>query len=343
MVDIFISHATADKHIAELLVDFLTDAVGVPEGSIFCSSLPGHGNPLTHDFNQNMQEQIQHPKLMVLLMTPAYMESPFCLMELGATWALQLRPLPIIVPPVSFAEVTRTIGLKQGWDITNSNELESIRQTVLSTLNIEGRGNHNFNRKKVKWEIELAEGLEKLAPAQKVTRQEYDDALAAKFKYESRADYLENENAKLEEKLASLQALKPVAMVIEPENLIAEDMKQILEKEGFVVSGVARTEKEALDLANQTRPDLVLAEIVLADGSSGISAIMKLHRIFDFYPLFVTAYPEKLLEERPDVPSRLIAKPFDPTNFRAELHQSYRELVERRALKHKRSRRPVFI
>lgn len=340
MADIFISHATADKHIAEMLVDFLTDAVGVPEGSIFCSSLPGHGNPLTYDFNQNMQEQIQHPKLMVLLMTPAYMESPFCLMELGATWALQLRPLPIIVPPISFAEVTRTIGLKQGWNITNSDELESIRQTVLSTLGIEGRGNHNFNRKRARWGIDLAEALKKLAPAQKVTREEYDDALVAAFKHKSRADHFGEENEKLEEKLASLQRLKPVALLIEPEYLIAEGIKQILDKEGFVVSGVARTEKEALDLANLIRPDLVVAEIVLADASSGISAILKLQQGFDFYPLFVTAYPEKLLTERPEV-SRLITKPFNPLNLQGEIRKSYSDLLERRAHKHRMSRPAV--
>ncbi len=66
-----------------------------------------------------MRAQIQHPKLVILLMTPSYMDSPFCLMELGATWALELTPLPVVVPPMSFADVTRTIGQIQSWNITN--------------------------------------------------------------------------------------------------------------------------------------------------------------------------------------------------------------------------------
>jgi hypothetical protein len=53
------------------------EAVGVPPKAIFCSSLPGFGVPLTHDFNKDMKEQINAADLVILLMTPAYMDSHF--------------------------------------------------------------------------------------------------------------------------------------------------------------------------------------------------------------------------------------------------------------------------
>ena len=77
MSDIFISHAVADQALAKMLVDFLKEAIGVPEPAIFCSSVKGHHIPLGEDFNAYIKQQLQNPKLVILLMTPAYMESSF--------------------------------------------------------------------------------------------------------------------------------------------------------------------------------------------------------------------------------------------------------------------------
>jgi hypothetical protein len=54
MTDIFLSHAVADRHLAELVVDLLIEAIGVPPKAVFCSSLPGFGVPLTHNFNEDI-------------------------------------------------------------------------------------------------------------------------------------------------------------------------------------------------------------------------------------------------------------------------------------------------
>ena len=84
MSEIFISHAVADKKLAKALVTFLKEAIGVPEKSIFCSSVKGHDIPLGADFNKYMKDKIQNPKLVILLITETYLERHFCLMELGS-------------------------------------------------------------------------------------------------------------------------------------------------------------------------------------------------------------------------------------------------------------------
>ena len=134
MTEIFISHATADKAIAKLLVAFMKEAIGVPAKSIFCSSLKGHGIPFAEDFNAYMKEQIQKPKLVVLLMTKSYLESPFCLMELGAAWAKSLKSLPVVVPPVSYEMVTKTLGLKQAWNLSDQAGLVDLKKLTKSSL-----------------------------------------------------------------------------------------------------------------------------------------------------------------------------------------------------------------
>ena len=168
MADIFVSHATADKALARVLVDLLKEGIGVPGGAIFCSSLKGHGIPFSEDFNEYMKDQIQQPKLVLLLMTPAYLESAFCLMELGASWAKSLTALPIVVPPVGFDIVSKTLGLKQAWGINDAAGLTDLRKLVRDNLTTEPRDDHTWDEKRADWKLKLKKVLKDLVPASNV-------------------------------------------------------------------------------------------------------------------------------------------------------------------------------
>lgn len=161
MTDIFISHVVADKALADKFVAFLKEAIGVPAKSIFCSSIDGQNIPLGDDFNEYMKKQIQKPKLVILLMTPRYMESWFCLMELGATWAQSLKALPVVVPPIQFDVISSTLGLKQGWSIDNNAKLIDLRQMVQATgITLEHRTEHDWEKKRAVWKADLG-GVDK--------------------------------------------------------------------------------------------------------------------------------------------------------------------------------------
>jgi hypothetical protein len=144
--------------------------IGVPSAAIFCSSLKGHGIPFTEDFNDYMKEQIQAPKLVVLIMTPAYLESAFCLMELGASWANSLQALPVVVPPVGFDTVSKTLGLKQAWDINDAAGLIDLRKLVRELITVEPRDEHTWEQKRAAWRIGLKKALKDLAKPTKVAR-----------------------------------------------------------------------------------------------------------------------------------------------------------------------------
>ena len=118
-------------------------------------------------------------------------------------------------------------------------------------------------------------------------------------------------------------------MIIEDETFIAMDLEGLVESLGHRVLGVARTHAEALALARAKRPGLILADIQLADGSSGLDAVNELLRSFEVPVIFITAYPERFLTgERPE-PAFLIAKPFQPATVSAVLSQAL--FFERRA------------
>lgn len=111
-------------------------------------------------------------------------------------------------------------------------------------------------------------------------------------------------------------------LIIEDEAFIALDLEGLVEGLGHRVLGVARTHKEAVALAKAKRPGIILADIQLADGSSGLDAVNEMLRTFEVPVIFITAYPERFLTgERPE-PAFLIAKPFQPTTVSAVLSQA---------------------
>ena len=99
-------------------------------------------------------------------------------------------------------------------------------------------------------------------------------------------------------------------LIIEDETFIAMDIEALVESLGHKVIGVARTHAEAVALARQTRPGLILADIQLADGSSGLDAVNELLGTFEVPVIFITAYPERFLTGLRPEPAFLIAKPF---------------------------------
>ena len=112
-------------------------------------------------------------------------------------------------------------------------------------------------------------------------------------------------------------------MIIEDEPLIAFDLRNIVRDMGHEVTGIARTRDQAVALGTSAPPDLILADIQLADNSSGIDAVRDLLGELGERPvIFITAFPDRLLTgERPE-PAFLITKPFSPEQVRSAVSQA---------------------
>ncbi len=111
-------------------------------------------------------------------------------------------------------------------------------------------------------------------------------------------------------------------LIIEDEPVIAADIQALVEELGHTVCGMATTRTEARASAERRAPGLVLADIQLADGSSGIDAVKDILADTDVPVIFITAFPERLLTgDRPE-PAFLITKPFDPATVKAAIGQA---------------------
>jgi DNA-directed RNA polymerase specialized sigma24 family protein len=111
-------------------------------------------------------------------------------------------------------------------------------------------------------------------------------------------------------------------LIIEDEALIALDLENIVENLGHRNIGIARTRSEAIALSKIKRPGLILADIQLADGSSGLEAVNDLLATFEVPVIFITAYPERFLTgERPE-PAFLVSKPYQKSTISALVSQA---------------------
>ncbi|MFM5917124.1 MAG: response regulator [Novosphingobium sp.] len=111
-------------------------------------------------------------------------------------------------------------------------------------------------------------------------------------------------------------------LIIEDEALISMQLEELVEGLGHTICGTATTRDEAAAIVAKRRPGLVLADIQLADGSSGIDAVNDILGEFSVPVIFITAYPEKLLTgDRPE-PTYLVTKPFLESAVKAAISQA---------------------
>jgi CheY-like chemotaxis protein/DNA-directed RNA polymerase specialized sigma24 family protein len=119
------------------------------------------------------------------------------------------------------------------------------------------------------------------------------------------------------------EQLPPTAiMIIEDEPLTAANLQVLVESLGHHVTGIARTHAEALQLVKREEPKLILSDIQLDDGSSGVDAVNEILRFYEVPVIFITGHPELLLTGKKPEPAFLIPKPFDPKTVKAIVSQA---------------------
>jgi DNA-directed RNA polymerase specialized sigma24 family protein len=174
------------------------------------------------------------------------------------------------------------------------------------------------------WERRASANLASLAPR---PRQAFLLVAVEGFSDDEAAEILDATEGEFQSLIsqASNEISRQVAtdiLIIEDEPLIAMDIEQMVESLGHRVVGTARTHKEAAALFGRTHPRMILADIQLADGSSGIDADNEILQSTSLPVIFITAFPERLLTgERPE-PAFLVTKPFNPEMVKALISQA---------------------
>ena len=134
---------------------------------------------------------------------------------------------------------------------------------------------------------------------------------------ETVAERFEAAEADVERQLATR------VLIIEDEPIVALDLERLVLDLGHGLAGVAATRSEAVSIARAgTDLGLVLADVRLADGSSGTDAVGDILKSFDIPVIFITAFPERLLTGDRQEPAFLITKPFRDETVKALICQA---------------------
>lgn len=98
---IFISHSSEDKELVLMFVNLLTHGFHIDNNEIFCTSMD-NSLKVGEDFIVSIKENLKESEIVLFLITPNYIASKFCIMEMGAAWAFKNNIVPIIVPPLDY-------------------------------------------------------------------------------------------------------------------------------------------------------------------------------------------------------------------------------------------------
>lgn len=210
---VFISHAVEDRALAAEVVTLIEEGIGVPESEIFCSSLKGYGIPTGQNFVTYIKAQLQGPKVVVLLLTPAYFESKFCVSELGAAWIKSHAIFPILVPPLDYKDVKDVLlgtqVIKIADDIGYNELLEALRAEVTCET-----------KSQTKWDTKRRGFLKAIEPLMAkvkgpthVTATDHQAVVDSLAEAREELDASEEEIRRLKKQLAATEALKDRASV----------------------------------------------------------------------------------------------------------------------------------
>jgi len=246
---LFISHASADKKLADALADLLRLGTDLPSGRIICTSLEGMGIPTgTMNYLEFLRSQISDAGLVLPLFTPAFFDSEVCLIEIGAMWGLEQSAFPLIVPPVDFARVEKLLGKVQAARIDKEQGLSDLHDRIVHVFGLTAKTSM-WNSKRNQFEEKLPRLLSGLAEGTRVAAGDLQKARKQAAKHMARARKLEQELREVRDRLGEVTAAKNMEMLEEatrPRGNVIEQFEAAAEAASDALSGFTYGVREAI-------------------------------------------------------------------------------------------------
>ena len=220
---IFISHAVKDKALADALVDLLVTGIGVRNDSIFCSSIEGLGIRKGEDFVKFIKDKLENPAVVILLLSPNYFNSVFCVCELGASWALSLKIKPFLVPPLNYTDMKDVLTGIQAGNILDAPDLSDLRDDVIKILKLPGLATSRWEIKRDLFLETLPDIIKMIEEPHVVSREEYNKSEA---RYHECLEELKSKTTEIKKRDKTISKLKLLKNSEEANKIILEDLTE---------------------------------------------------------------------------------------------------------------------
>lgn len=126
-------------------------------------------------------------------------------------------------------------------------------------------------------------------------------------------------------------------MVVEDENIVAQDIQSTLEGLGYDVTCVVSTGEDAIKMASEVNPDLILMDIMLKGNIDGVDAAEQIRNRFSLPVVYLTAYTDENTLKRAKItePYAYILKPFEPRELHVNIEMAiYKHKMEEKVRRH---------
>ncbi len=155
---LFISHAEKDSAMVERFVDLLYD-IGIPEESMFCSSISEIGVPIKENIYEYLRDLLDSEQVVpIFLLSDNYYSSAACLNEMGAAWMKQKDYYLFLLPGFEYAQIRGAInparrgislGYKSERELQNLKiDLNQFRESVIQLLHLNVERNKFWEKKR---------------------------------------------------------------------------------------------------------------------------------------------------------------------------------------------------
>ena len=123
-------------------------------------------------------------------------------------------------------------------------------------------------------------------------------------------------------------------LVVEDESIVSKDIQNSLKKIGYHVIGACNNAQEAIDIAREQHPDVVLMDIMLKGNLTGIAAAEQI-KLLNIPVIFLTAYADEatLAKAKITEPYGFILKPFKEKDLNISIEMAihrHKKLTELR-------------
>lgn len=224
---VFISHAVKDKPIVDAFVDLLQTGANFPYNEVFCSSLEGLGIPAGAKFIDHIKGEIQSPDLVIAVISEHYLQSQFCMCELGATWAMSHNMFPLIVPPLNFSDVSGVLKATHMVRLDDESGLSQFATEIAALFPATNVQIARWNVKQKTFLKKLPNLLKEIGSPSVVSLSEHQAIKNELADTRALAEELEETNSVLKEKNEQLKSCKDASDVLEVERQFAGDEEEL--------------------------------------------------------------------------------------------------------------------
>lgn len=165
-VSLFVSHSAKDKDLVGLIIQTVKAFYDLPDAQIRCTSLPGYQLTGGANIATTIQSEIRNAAVVLSVITPNSLRSPWALCELGAVWGLTGRLVPAIAG-LEYHEVQGPLGVSHCWRLDDQDNVYAIMDQIgeqLKQITNRRKGRRIEENKYIEKIVKMSQNYTKLTP-----------------------------------------------------------------------------------------------------------------------------------------------------------------------------------